>query len=150
LQISKTLCRIKYAALENSEDQAITQVPVKISANPSWLLETVLLVVASVRLGVSRLLPHFAMLALAIGTPHGNQPLWLALDTSFLLIAPPLAPSFDELELGSSGSSLYAKVYVKKPTRASVDFRHALGDFSERPSKPSLQQAAAAAHNINI
>jgi hypothetical protein len=38
------------------------RVPVKISANPSWLDETVILVVASVRLGVLRLLPHFAAL----------------------------------------------------------------------------------------
>jgi hypothetical protein len=90
------------------------------------------------------------MPALAIGIPHGNQPLLDGVDSEFLFIAPPLAPSCDGMELGSSGSSLYAKGYVKKPTRASVDFHHALGDFSDRPSKPSLQQAAAAAHNINI
>jgi hypothetical protein len=85
-----------------------------------------LFVVAIVRLGVSRLLPHFAMPALAIGTPHGNQPLLAGVDSEFLFIAPPLAPSCDGMELGSSGSSLYAKGYVKKPTRASVDFHHAL------------------------
>jgi hypothetical protein len=62
-----------------------------------------------------------------------------------------LALSSDEMELGSGRSSLYAKVYVKNPTRASVDIHRALGDFSERPSRPSLQQQQQQqAHNINI
>jgi hypothetical protein len=42
---------------------------------------------------------------------------------------------------------------VKNPTRASVDIHRALGDFSERPSRPSLQQQQQQqqqAHNINI
>jgi hypothetical protein len=52
-----------------------------------------------------------------------------SIDAKLLSIAVPVALSSDEMELGSSGSSLYGKIYVKKPTRASVDFHRALGDF---------------------